>query len=209
MAEAIYTLPEAADPAPVLPSEGEGVYVYNSQHAEQAINNLIEFFRKPRNSEMMRIVGGQIQDIEDAAWQLYNAFDVDTATGVTLDLLGGVVGERRDNRLDPDYRAAVRARILVNLSNGRIEDMLAVLAALIPNNTGILVQEFYPAAIRFDVFDSFSGASAETVARMLRQAKPAGVKLTFVPVDTDDTMIWHEAGPDPVNGWGAKWAGAV
>jgi hypothetical protein len=205
--EAIYTLPEAA-PAPVV-ADTEGTYVYNDQHAEQAVANLIEFFRKPRSSEIMRIVGGQVQDVEDAIWQLYTAFDMNTATGMTLDLLGGVVGEARANRTDDDYRAAVRARILVNRSNGRLEDMLAVLVALLPDNTGIVVHEFYPASIRFDVFDAFAGATAETVARMLRQSKPAGVKLTFVPVDTDTTMIWHAAGPDATNGWGANWGGVL
>jgi hypothetical protein len=207
VAEAIYTLPEPPlEPAP-LPSEGEGTYVYNGEHAEQAARQLIEFFRKPRNMEIMRIIGGQVQDLEDTVAQLMVAFDLERATGVVLDLIGGIVGELRGNRENADYRAAVRARILVNSSNGRIEDMIAVLLALDPEMHAT-IQEFYPAAIRFDVISDFSGASAETMAFMLRQAKPAGVRLTFVPVDSDDTMLWSGTGDEyPDNGWGSDWAG--
>ncbi|MEY4507972.1 MAG: Shewanella sp [Pseudomonadota bacterium] len=208
MAEAIYTLPET--PAPALAAaDAEGTYTYNGQHAEQMAANLIEFFRKPRNKALMRVVGGQVQDVEDVLWQLYNAFDVDNATGAALDFLGLVVGERRDDRGDENFRAAVRARILVNLSNGRVEDMIAVLLALDPDMQATII-ELYPAAVRFDVISTFAGASAETMARMLRQAKPAGVRLTFVPVDSDDTMIWSSPGaPAPLHGWGEDWAGAL
>lgn len=186
----------------------EGEFTKVEDHAEQMVAHLIEYFRKPRNSEIVRQVGSQVQDIENVIWQLFEAFDVDNATGATLDLLGAIVGERRDDRLDPDFRAAVRARILVNSSDGTIEDMLAVIKALAPSSAA-KVWETYPAAIRFDVYDAFSGASPETMARMLRQAKPAGVRFTFIPVDTDETMIWGTSGADLVNGWGADWAGVL
>ncbi len=201
---------EAPDqlPSPPAPEQLDGVYVYSADHVERSINQLIEVFRKQRNATWLSATVGQIQEVEDALWQLNEGFDVDTAEGQALDFLGTVVGEARNGRLDGDYRAAVRARILVNQSDGTIDDMLQVLLALDPSMTAI-VREFYPAAIRFDVTSTFAGASAETMARMLRQSKPAGVRLTFVPIDSDDSMIWHAAGPDPVNGWGADWAGTL
>lgn len=206
--EAIFTLPDAPEPAPAAP-ELEGQYLYSGEHAEQMVQHLIEFFRKPRSSALMRSVGGHLQDFEDAAWAMYNALDVDTAVGHWLDLLGAIVGERRDGREDDDYRGAVRARILVNLSNGRLEDMLRVLLAMLPDAT-VIDAEYYPAALRFDIYDAFTGTQPATVARMLRQAKPAGVRLDVVVVDQDSTMIWSSPeGADLVNGWGADWARLV
>jgi hypothetical protein len=193
----------AVDPQP------EGVYAHSPDHVERSVLQLIEIFRKPRNQEWLRTGVGQVQEIEDALWQLYTAFDLDTGVGAALDLVGGILGERRDGRADADYRAALRARILVNQSNGRIEDMIAVLLALDPAAI-IQDREVYPAGIRFEVRSTFAGASERTMARMLRQAKPAGVRLTFVPVNTADTMIWSSpAGEWSTRGWGADWAGVL
>lgn len=207
MSEAIYLVPTPAPP--LVEAVTDGVYTYSPDHVERGIGQLIEVFRKPRNMSWLSSGIGQIQEIEDALWQLNNGFDVDFAEGQALDFLGTVVGEARYGRLDADYRAAVRARVLVNQSDGTIEDMLAVLLALDPAMHAT-VQEFYPAAVRFDVISAFSGASPETMARMLRQAKPAGVRLTFVPVDSDDSMIWSGvAGEYPDNGWGSDWSGVL
>lgn len=195
--------------APVVAAV-EGVYAHSPDHVERSILQLIEIFRKPRNQEWLRTGIGQAQEVEDALWQLFNAFDLDSGEGAALDLIGGILGERRDDRVDADFRAALRARILVNQSNGRIEDLIGILESLLPANTGINISEFYPASLRIEVYDTFSGATVNTVARLLRQAKPAGVGLTFVAVDTDDTMIWSSpAGPDVTNGWGANWARSV
>lgn len=208
MAEAVYYLPAAAEPAPSA-QPAEGVYTHSPDHVERSILQLIEIFRKPRNQEWLRTGVGQAQEIEDALWELYNAFDLETGEGPALDFIGNILGERRDSRSDPDFRAALRARILVNNSNGKIEDMIGVLLALDPDMTAI-IREFYPAAIRFDVYSDFSGATPQTMARMLRQAKPAGVKLTFVPVDTDDSMIWSSPDVrDNARGWGKDWAGVL
>jgi hypothetical protein len=188
----------------------EGTYGHSPDHVERSILQLIEVFRKPRNQEWLRTSVGQVQEIEDALWQLFNAFDLETGEGAVLDLIGNLLGERRDSRLDPDFRAALRARILVNQSDGRVEDMLAVLVALVPALEGsddILVSELHPAGIHFEVLADLAGVEPTTIARMLRQAKPAGVRLTMVVGDTADTMIWRSpAGADIPNGWGAKWA---
>lgn len=209
--EAIFTLP--ADETVVNlpePEVVEGVYVYNGEHAQQAVDHLIQWFRRPRNSEYLRVVCGQGQAIEDVLWQLNTAFDVDNALGDQLNLLGKIVGELRGGRDDEDFRAAVRTRILVNSSNGRIEDLIAIILSLTPDATSIRITELWPAKLRIEVYDDFAGASPPTVARLLRQAKPAGVGLLFVPVDIGETMIWRSpAGPDTVNGWGAKWARAL
>jgi hypothetical protein len=188
----------------------EGTYGHSPDHVERSILQLIEVFRKPRNQEWLRTSVGQVQEIEDALWQLFNAFDLETGEGAVLDLIGNLLGERRDGRLDPDFRAALRARILVNQSDGHLESMLAVLVALVPSLAGsddVLVSELYPAGVHFEILAALDGVEPATIARMLRQAKPAGVKLSLTVGDTAETMIWRSpAGADAINGWGAKWA---
>jgi hypothetical protein len=188
----------------------EGTYGHSPDHVERSILQLIEVFRKPRNQEWLRTGVGQVQEVEDALWQLFNAFDLETGEGAVLDLIGNLLGERRDGRLDADFRAALRARILVNQSDGRLESMLAVLVALVPSLEGsdnVTVEEQYPAGLRFEILAALDGVEPATIVRMLRQAKPAGVRLNLTVGDTATTMIWKTTpGTDPVNGWGANWA---
>lgn len=204
MTEAIFTLPTAPE-APPVPADAEaadGVYELYQFHAERAAQNLTEFFRKPRNSAIMLAAGGEAQEAEDAAWQLYNAFDLETATGPVLDKLGALVGELRSGRTDEDYAAAIRARILVNSSTGRQEDLLAVAAALIPGYDSILLIEEYPAHFTISISGDWGAVTVDTVGRMLRQAKAAGVGMLGIKVETADTMIWDSL----TNTWGYDWS---
>lgn len=205
MSETVFTVPSSTlAPAPATPDGvGTGTFEFNTEHAAQMVNQLIEFFRKPRNSEMMRVIGAHIQDIEDVIQQLYLAFDVDTAVGDQLDKMGEIVGERRDDRTDDEYRPAIRTRILVNLSNGKYEELIDIILSYSPTAT-IVGREVYPAGLHFDIVVGLE-ESLVSLGRLLRQAKAAGVRLDAVQVDAD-TMIWNSTpGPDP-NGWGANWA---
>lgn len=209
--EAIFFPPDTTPPPPVVVVDTDGTYVYSGDHVERAVAQLIEIFRKPRNGEWLAVTVGQVQELEDALWSLLTAFDLDadSTAGAQLDLIGKIVGERRGALTDVQYRPALRARILTNSSNGRIEDLIGIIKALVPSATlgDIHIVEHYPAALTIELYDDFTGALPETIARMLRQAKPAGVRLNFVPVNTGETLIWRSpAGSDAVNGWGAKWA---
>jgi hypothetical protein len=117
----------------------------------------------------------QVQEIEDANWAHHNAFDVDTAVGEQLDFLGKQVGERRDDRTDDAYRAAVRVRILVNLSNGRLEELIAIALGISPTAV-LVVRELYPATVSIEP-DTLGSATLQQAYRLLKKAKPAGVRL--------------------------------
>lgn len=178
MAEAIYTLPftppVTAAPEPVVTGE----LVHNPNLVARSISRLIEYFRRgPRNQALMTGIVGQVQDLEDSAWSLYYGLRLDNATGVNLDVIGRRVGEPRLGRVDDDYRAAIRTRILVNLSKGRVEDLIAIVRSLLPN-TAVQVAEYWPPALSFSV-TSLGVVSFDTMNRMLLQAKAAGVRLEF------------------------------
>jgi hypothetical protein len=150
--------------------------VENTQHADEAISHLIEFFRSgPRNQAVLRAVGAQIQELETAFWALYTQRHIDTAVGAQLDILGRIVGELRDDRADADYRAAIRVRILVNSSDGKAEQLIAIVRGVSPSAT-VALTENYPAALRITV-STLGSATLRTLATLIQQAKPAGVRL--------------------------------
>ncbi len=173
--EAIYLLPDGA-PAPPGPQQ-EGLYVYSPDHAERMVNRLIEIFRKPRNSAYLRYgPGAQIQEIEDVLWDIYQSFDLETAENTALDFLGAVVGELRRGRDDTAYRTAINVRLLVNRSNGSIEEMLAILVLADPSLV-MSLREYWPASLVFRWQSAFTALSSADMYYLVRQAKPAGVML--------------------------------
>ncbi len=179
-------LPEPPPPSVTVPGQdtdggvGPGTFVHSTDHAERMVARLIEFFRKPRNSAWLRdVVGPQIQSIEDAIAVLFEAFDVNTATGKTLDLLGGVVGELRNDRDDDAFRVAVRTRTLVNQSEGTIEELNQIIESADPTLATTL-QEYYPAALVARWFGTWSEIGPKDLYILLRQAKPAGVMFHAV-----------------------------
>lgn len=183
MAEAEYSLPSSAvQPAPAT-TQPEGAYAYNPAMVAEAQAMLIEFFRKPRWLELLAIIVEQAQAVEDATWATHVSFDVDTAVGDQLDLLGKLVGERRNDRLDDAYRVAVRTRILVNGSEGSLPELLTIMETADPA-LDIIAQEHYPAGVLFRWLSTFTAISPRDLMNLVQQAKPAGVRVQAVIRDT-------------------------
>lgn len=158
---------------PVVP---EGEYSLDSQVVELGTERLIEFFKQAaRNRDMMKSLLEPVQDAENALWALYTAFDPRTAVGDQLDILGGLVGEERDGRSDADYRVGILVRVLVNTSDGTIEQLLAIAGAMVPTALTSLL-EFFPASVRVD-FDTLGSLNMDNIYELLREAKGGGVSL--------------------------------
>lgn len=154
----------------------DGVYFQNTAHAVEAISHLIDFFKYgPRNQEVLKTIGLQLQELEDMYWAMYHAFDGDTAVGDQLDILGRLVGEKRQGRVDDDFRAAVKVRILVNISNGTIPELLKISETMVPT-ASVLIAEVAPMTIQVN-FSTLTGTTLRTVFQILRKAKAGGVRL--------------------------------
>ncbi len=172
----------------VAPEEQpEGVYEPIADHEAAAVDILIPFFRQgPRNCEVLAAMSEQVQEAEDAVAAMFDAFDLNTATGDRLDLIGALLGETRGNKDDEAYRAILRAIVLVNRSTGRRDALYDIMRAIDPASNP-LVRDVYPAALELTMA-STGGADTADVAALLRRAKAGGVWMDFVlgsPVDSD------------------------
>ena len=83
---------------------------------------------------MLELLGVQVQEVEDAVYQILTDTVLETAEGAQLDGLGEIVGEERAGRDDATYRIAIRTRIAINLSEGTIENIM--LNQVAPIGTG-------------------------------------------------------------------------
>ncbi|MCG8433501.1 MAG: DUF2612 domain-containing protein [Gammaproteobacteria bacterium] len=138
---------------------------------------LTQFKEKPNIEAILRVILKQVQDLEDAAFVLLTGTLLPNAVGNQLDRVGQIVGESRQGRGDADYRVGLSARILLNLSNGTIEELIAIVNVMTSGTAQIDVTEAFPAAFDITVDTPISNGSAVGVFVLL--AKPAGVLAKF------------------------------
>lgn len=150
-------------------------------HIAEMLNRRLEQFRdKVRFSSLLELMGTQIQELEDAVYQILTDTTLDTAEGAQLDGLGEIVGEDRAGREDGPYRIAIRTRIAINLSEGTIEDLIA-LALAISGGTQAQAVEYFPAAFEIRILDSLpSGTDPARIQAVVRSGKPAGVRAITI-----------------------------
>lgn len=98
-------------------------------YAEIGLERLTSYFdNAPKFRALVAGILSYFTDLEDQAELIRLNRWIDTGEGVQLDLLGTIVGEARQGRLDPAYRNALRFRIFINTSRGTIPDLLTALA---------------------------------------------------------------------------------
>ena len=100
----------------------------NTKHFVEGLVKLIPpLWGKPRVAAWLRSYLNRVQEFEDACWEVLEAYNVDTATGKRLDVLGKIVGQPRYGFTDATYRSVIKARIRAARSLGRYDDLLDVI----------------------------------------------------------------------------------
>jgi hypothetical protein len=137
----------------------------------------------------------QAQSLEDVAYQLINARSLAIVSGDRLDGLGQIVNVPRSGRTDVDYRLRIRAELAVLLSQGSLEDLIAVLQLLIgmPSPPSIQIDEYYPKAIYMRARNFVVDEDPVMIANLLRRAVSAATYLQFIytTVEADDDDLFR------------------
>ena len=122
-----------------------------TDHVTEALGNYIQRFKnKPRLMALTTAYLEQIQDLEDALFQLITDRTIETAVGPQLDGIGSIVGEDREGRDDDDYRLAIRVRILLNLTDGTIEQVIEILKLATEGKTIHVVNQAHGQSVLLD-----------------------------------------------------------
>lgn len=153
---------------------------------------LIQAFKdKPKALAFLEVNATSWQALENAFIDLLDLRFLSTATGISLDRIGKLVGQKRLELSDDDYRRFLRARIATNRSNGTILDVIKV-AKLVLNNADLRVvvdnQGIATYVVRI-ADGAVTDALADIVISFLREATAAGVRVLLetsrnAPADT-------------------------
>jgi hypothetical protein len=197
---------------------------HNTGHVVEGIARLIEQYKgKPRMEAWLSSYLKQVQEAEDACWQLLTERNVDTAIGSQQDVLGKLLGRPRRGLADPEYKTVLRAQTLVNRSQGTPDDLIGVLAIMAEDageTAVITITENFPAAITVTLASDIGSVDPDLVFEMLNLARGQGIWLNFVftysPIATafifggtatgDDASTTQGFGNTEVPGNGGKMA---
>jgi hypothetical protein len=192
-----------------------------ADYLDQAVTRFIQVFQdKPRLTALLASWTAEANELEGVYWSLITDRTVDRATGITLDLIGKLVGQPRVGPNDEVYRIFIKTRIRVNRSQGESIDLIEVARLLFDaDNIRFVIRELYPASVIVDVIDALP-AYQDFIASIFRQAKAAGVGLDLQwssSAQDADGFMWADGTvtqDDSARGWGdststvgGKWIG--
>ena len=137
-------------------------------------------------------LGAETQEAEFAIYTLKDYQDIDLAEGVHLDNVGAYYGELRQGRTDENFRRVIKAKKVAISCGGTAGGVYKTAAAIIDGISGAVARveshdQFAPGsptgAVNGFLQVNITGAAftdlgvINDIIRLLRLAKPAGVRL--------------------------------
>lgn len=171
------------------------------------IDKLPDSYAKGKSSNNYKLLILNEQAIADAktdAQAVFNMVDIQQATGRTLDLYGEMVGQKRGELNDEQYRFMILTRIGINVVQGNYKTVIESIKSMFGCKASdiILKDGNNPCSVdvvRFPleilVNAGFSGSQAIT---MINSLLPIGVSLDHVSFDgtfefADSADVYDEA----------------
>ena len=169
-------------------------------HRNKAASRTTEFWRTDEIFCALRdIIADEIQEAENAIWEIIASNDVDRAFGASLDKLGRIVNEAREHRTDPSYRVRIIARGVILRSHGRTTDLLNMLTLLDESEFRIVTTP--PAAFLVTMVDPPTGHAARgEFASLIAQCRAAGVGAMITIPAQDGGFILADTVANTVEG---------
>lgn len=162
---------------------------HTTTHVSDGLAKLVEQLKgKPKLTALVTALLSQVQDVEDALWQLYTLRSILTATGKALDAIGRIVGEPRGNAPDDDqYRKRILARIRTNLSSGTVNDLHRVFDCFTLNTK---IERQPPAGFSLRILDAVTASDAVLYFGFMLEAKAAGIKAVMEWIESAPSVIF-------------------
>ena len=140
-----------------------------------------------RITQMISMLAAEMNLVEDALQEVLTAFDLRTAVGAQLDILGAIFGAARAGMDDVSYRDAIQGAALTAIS-GTPEQLIAAVRAIIGGTEPIRLVEVQPATVM--LYQDSGRISGVSAAQIAAKAKPAGVRVVFADFRcTDDFQL--------------------
>lgn len=163
----------------------------------------------PNLKQWLTVVAQLIVNSAVTVAELPNAFDIDSAIGPQLDMLGQIIGQGRIVSFQPTlgvspklddktYRILLKAKIAWNQWNGSIGSLYALWQQLFPGGR-IAVQDNQDMTATIFLAGSFSSITQDLILNGLIVPRPQGVLYSYT-FATLPVFGWDQITPF-VSGW--------
>lgn len=162
--------------------------------------------------DLLCIIGGQFGKLRDDLTDIRNAFDLDTAVGDQLEIIGNNLGLPRNGLDDTDYRRFIRIQILLILqSTGSGPNIIAIIRTYLGATANpVVFSNSPPYHFSISALD-MTEADWDILVPFLRAALIGGVQGVVVS-GGPSTPVWgSQSAGAPITGtgnWGSQTAGA-
>lgn len=154
--------------------------LYIADHVQRALDRRTQAFRGTvAHAAIIAAIANQVQGLEDAGWRVLSMISIDASEGLQLDNLGAILGAKRQGWTDPQYRAFLRATVLVNKSSGTMPQLLRILVTVLAafNGHQVVAKTYAPGCVRFRIVGALGAVSPIVLNALLQKAKAAGVRV--------------------------------
>lgn len=151
--------------------------------------------------EFLAVLLYQIERVDFALLETWTLTTLANAINSQLDRLGALVGEKRQGLVDDDYRRTIGARIAINRSTGRREDIIRIALSLVNTPGTIIAVSGTSGVALVDIRATNVDLSLATlVYKYLNEAIEATVRLGVVyRLHTGDEFLFSLGDTSPAS----------
>ncbi len=121
--------------------------VQNSDYKDFTDLLIQQYKEKPNFVLWQKAFADECNKIEQAIFELINEFNIDNGEGITLDIIGKILGLERQGRVDEAYRTLLKIKAEINFSSGTPEAIIKT-AINLYNATDVQLVNIPPAKIQ-------------------------------------------------------------
>lgn len=142
----------------------------------------------PNFNKVLEVLATPFDDLVVVFTALKNILDLESAEGAQLDLIGQIVEEKRNGRLDPDYLKGIRFKIFKNTSRGFVDDVVKALR-FITSASKVIYSDNPPAS--YTIYTDGTDLT-DDIRFLMDKLTAAGISLIIYASDGEIPFIMSE-----------------
>ena len=178
-----------------------------------------EYKTRPRLTSWLLWLLSEGLTYKNTVQEFLDAFNLDTAEGVQLDIIGRIVGVDRllsfhpvsgDSPLmnDSTYRMVIKAKIIQNTWKGTLDELYEAWAVLFPEVRYFQIQDLQDMTYNVVIMGAFTPLERELIANGYIIPKPEGVRINLLTITDTSGLPLFAYGMDTylLSGYTSHWA---
>ena len=148
-----------------------------------------QYTNSPKLTALLYLLLKKFDDVSQCLVQMDTAFDLDSAVGVQLDMLGTIAGAARTVGFQPSggvsptlddatYRIYIKAKIAQNQWDGTIDSLYPIWQTLFPGGS-IVIEDNQNMTVTITLSGGFSSIVQDLISNGYIIPRPEGVQYTF------------------------------